>query len=326
MDWHPGITFAYLYQLIGTEGTHDPETGHYSGEINDTGVELQLRPGGPFVGFERVTPTLYANDEILLGMVSSDELVRDYERFPLVSVFAPYRLSPDALLYDPATYDFTNETALAESGATVLYFEGAAYIPYLVSQGILTEDQLDASYDGTPARFVAENGELVIAGFATAGPWKFENEIDEWGRPMDYVLLNDLGYHRYVSTLVTKPEKLSANAECLAEFIPMVQQGLVDWVENPEPVNTLLERLVVEEAKGWSATFDENQAGWDIMKSREMVGLEAGLVGGMDLARLEANTATVTPIYEAAGINIPDDLDLSQIFTNDYLDPSITMP
>ncbi|MEZ5251835.1 MAG: hypothetical protein R2713_22315 [Ilumatobacteraceae bacterium] len=59
---------------------------------------------------------------------------------------------------DPTQYDIQEPADIAETGAKVLHFPGAAYIDYMIANGIMTEDQDDPSYDGSDASGVAEAG------------------------------------------------------------------------------------------------------------------------------------------------------------------------
>ena len=90
----------------------------------------------------------------------------------------------------------------------MLYFEGAAYMDYLLETGKLDPNQIDGSYDGSPGRFVAEQN-LVQQGFATNEIYKYENDIPEWNKPVEYLLIHDTGFDIYQSALSVKPEALT---------------------------------------------------------------------------------------------------------------------
>ena len=57
---------------------------------------------------------------------------------------------------------------------------GGTFIDVFVSEGVVSADQIDPSYDGSPARWVSENGAIAQQGFASAEPYVYENEIEEW--------------------------------------------------------------------------------------------------------------------------------------------------
>jgi hypothetical protein len=270
-----------------------------------------------------VVEVMSLEEGILLGMDSSDELVRDQVRLSLTAVMAPMKVAPDALLFDPETYQFEDFADIGESGATVLYFEGAAYIPFLVETAGLTSSQLDSSYDGTPARFVADGGKDVIAGFVTSEPYKYEHDVEAWKKPLDYLLINDAGYPRYTSMLVTRTEAITEEADCLSLLMPIIQQGMVDYMADPSAINQLIADIVADENAGWSVSVGENTFASDTMRELDMVGMEAGYIGGIDPDRIAEMLEIVRPIYEDAGLDVAEDLQPEDLYTNEFLSPDI---
>ena len=102
----------------------------------------------------------------------------------------------------------------------------AACIPdYLVGKGILQQSQIDGGYDGTPARFVADDGKVAQQGFASAEPYIYENEVPEWGKPVAYQLIHDTGLEIYSQTMATRPENVTKFADCFKKLVPIMQQA-----------------------------------------------------------------------------------------------------
>ena len=66
----------------------------------------------------------------------------------------------------------------------------------LLAQGIIDSSQIDLSYEGTAQRFVSDPT-ILQQGFATAEPYIYENEIAEWGKPVGFQLLSEVGYTIY---------------------------------------------------------------------------------------------------------------------------------
>ena len=176
-DWFPEPEHAHTYQMIGTDGVVDAENGTYSGELRDTGLTIEIRAGGPYIGFSPPTAQFYADDDIFMAYVDTAAAIRGSGVTPVTAVFASFEAGPQILMWDPADYDFENFADIGDSGATVLYFQGATYMDYLIADGRLSADQVDASYDGSPVRFISEDG-LVQQGFATNEPFRYENDID----------------------------------------------------------------------------------------------------------------------------------------------------
>src|SRR6059058_1135184 len=74
-NWWPEPDHGFLYQMVGPNGTIDTNKNTYSGPIGNTGVNAEIRAGGPAIGFQQVTAQEYSDDSILLGMVGTDEQI-----------------------------------------------------------------------------------------------------------------------------------------------------------------------------------------------------------------------------------------------------------
>src|SRR6202008_644077 len=83
-DWFPEPEHGGLYQLIGTDGEADAAEGVYTGPLGDTGIDLEIRAGGPFLGGQSTSAQMYADPDIFMGYVATDELIKDSGEQPLV--------------------------------------------------------------------------------------------------------------------------------------------------------------------------------------------------------------------------------------------------
>ena len=108
-----------------------------------------------------------------------------------------------------------------------------------VAEGIWREDQVDPSYDGSPARFIAEDGTIAQQGFASAEPYLYENVFEDWVQPVAYQMLHDAGFQIYSQTLAIRPDDLETLRPCLEAFVPVVQQAAVDFVTDPTRTNAI---------------------------------------------------------------------------------------
>ena len=113
----------------------------------------------------------------------------------------------------------------ASRAILVRYFGGAAYMDYFTQTGILSPDQVDGSYDGTPANFVAAEGADAQQGFGSAEPYIYENEIADWGKPVAYDYINDAGWENYAESIATKPENIETYRACFEKLVPIIQQS-----------------------------------------------------------------------------------------------------
>ena len=134
----------------------------------------------------------------------------------------------------------------------------------------LDAGQIDGSYDGSPGRFVAE-GNLVQQGFVTNEIYKYENDIAEWMKPVDFLLIHDTGFDIYQSALSVKPETVTESEECLAALVPIFQQSLVDYINDPAPMNERLVEIVTELDTFWTLTvrraMPTGSSGWSTSSS-----------------------------------------------------------
>jgi hypothetical protein len=318
-DWYPSPEHGYAYRLIGDAGELDAENGIYRGPLLDTGIDLEIRAGGPYLGFQPDTATMYLDQGIHLAFVSTDEAVQGFADRPTVAVMAPLEINPQILMWDPAVYDFETFEDIGASGATVLYFGGGTYMDYLTGTGLIDPGQIDPSYDGSPARFVVE-GDLVQQGFATSEPYRYEHELEEWSKPVDYLLINDSGYRIYSQPLAVRQDALPELSDCLAAVVPIFQQAVVDHWTDPGPANELILQIVEDLASSWELT--PGQMDYSAATAVELGVVSNGpddVVGNFDDARM----AEVVELLEGVLDDLPSDLAPEDLYTNQFIDESI---
>src|SRR5438132_1262237 len=119
-DWFPEPEHAASYQLAGTHGTFDKSKGRYTGTIGNTGVQLEIRAGGPFTGFQQPISQMYQDSSITLGYVNSDEAVRSSKTLPTVAIVSPLEFSPQILMWNPQKLKIRTFADIASSNAKVL--------------------------------------------------------------------------------------------------------------------------------------------------------------------------------------------------------------
>lgn len=322
-DWFPEPEHGALYNLTAGEGSIDPESGAFTGPLAaDPSITVEIRAGGPYIGFQPTVSLMYSDDSIFLGYVNTDEQIATFEETPTVAVMAPLEKNPQILMWDPETYDFESFTDIGESGATVNVFAGQFYTEYLVGTGQLNSDQIDPSYDGGPTRFINEDGALVQQGFATQEPYNYENSFEDWGRPVDFLLIHDSGYELYQGALGIRTDKLDAAAEaCLTALVPLIQQSAVEFQNDPTATNAAILQAVIDLNSFWVLTEDSVASTVAMMDSLGIVANgNNDTLGDFDLDRID------TIIGQVAGIpafNVPGGLSASDLVTNEFIDPSI---
>ena len=202
-SWFSQVEHFAAYQLLGKGYTVDAARKRVTGPLVsagvDTGVKVEIRAGGPAIGFQQVSAQMYADPSILLGMVPLDEAIQNSKDQPVTGVMTPYDVDPLVLMWDPARYPkFNSIPDIGQTDTTVLFFSGErTYMDYLTGTGQLRASQVDGSYDGSPSRLVASRGKVVQQGFATSEPWKWQHEVSAWGKPLAYQLVAETGYPNY---------------------------------------------------------------------------------------------------------------------------------
>jgi hypothetical protein len=329
-DWNPEGEHGWLYKMIGDDYEIDKDAVAVRGPLVasgdvDTGVDLEIRSGGPAIGFQTVTSQLYADDSVLLGYVYTDEGIQNSTEFPTVAIMAGLEKNPQMIMWDPATYpDVKTIEDIGKKGILVRYFGGAAYMDYFTQTGILSPDQVDGSYDGTPANFVAAEGKDAQQGFGSAEPYIYEHEVPEWGKPIEYDYINDAGWENYAESIATKPENIDKYRDCFEQLVPIIQQSSVDYVNDPDETNALIIEAVEKFNNGW--VYSQGVADYAV-KTMVDDGLVANgpddTLGNFDMDRVNGLIKKAIPVYKALGQAPKEGLTAEDIVTNEFIDESI---
>ena len=324
-NWWPEPDHGLMYQLVGPNGTMDTNKNTYSGPLGTTGVSVEIRAGGPAIGFQLVTAQMYQDDSILLGMLGTDEQIGSSDKQPSTAVLAWYEKNPQIFFWGNPDWNFTSVADIGKNGATVLAFSGAPYLDVMEGKGLLNKSQVDTSYTGDPARFVASDGNIVSQGFVTAEPYIYEHEVNGWMKPVKFLLL-DKEVPIYQDTLAIRADKLESNRACLQRLIPLLQRAAVDYVKNPGAVNQV---LVDYTAKIKGGTQISTAGAADAVQKMTSLGVVSngadGVYGSYDTARVQALITDYSPVFASQGKTPKANLQPSDIFTNEFLDKSIKL-
>lgn len=331
-DWNPESEMGGLYNLLGPNPTIDANKKVVKGQLyskgQPTGVDVEIRSGGPAIGFQAVPAQMYQDKDILLGWVNTDEAIANSAKMPTTQIMASFDKAPWMIMWDPKTYpDVKTIADLGKTGAKVRYFDGATYMDYLVGAGILKKSQVDGSYDGTPGNFIAAGGKDAQQGFATVEPYTYENDLKQWGKPVNFQLVADTGYPLYAVALSARTEDVTAKADCLKKLVPVVQQSTVDFFASPDTANALIVKAVEEFKTGWvySEALTKHSTEEQIKLGLVSNGDNATL-GDFDEARVQKVLDIAGPLVAKAGNKPADGLKATDLFTNEFLDTTIGLP
>ncbi|GLI28028.1 nitrate ABC transporter substrate-binding protein [Agromyces rhizosphaerae] len=327
-DWNPESEHGHLYELVGPDPEIDDSVKSVTGPLyasgEYTGVDVTILAGGPATGFTQPNAQMYNDDSIFMAYVGTDEAIAHAGDLPTVGVFAPLEKDPQMIMWDPETYPGVDGIAgLGEEGVTIRVFPGGTYIDYFVGVGILSEDQIDSTYDGLPAVFVSEDGAIAQQGFASAEPFIYENEVPEWGKTVSYELINDAGYPKYAAVMSLRPDDVTEYSDCLTELVPVLQQAEIDFFDDPTETNELILELVEAYDTGWVYSAGVAEYSVETLKAELVGNGEDDTLGNLDEARVQELFDIVVPIYTEQGFEIPEDLTAEDIYTNEFIDESI---
>lgn len=328
-DWQPEAEHGGVYSLVGKDRTIDAAGKLVRGPLVahgvDTGVKIEVRPGGPNVGFQP-TPALLALDpSIVLAAVNSDAAIAAGPKQPTVAVVSQLTASPMMFMWDPASHPGAQTLKdVTKSGAPVLTSD-KTITALLVAQGLVAANQVDGSFEGTPARFVADP-KVIQQGFVTSEPYTYAHELSQWNKPVSYERLADYGYTVYPSPMAVRADRLKDLTPCLKKLVPILQQAQIDFLANPGPTNALIVDLVNAYQTGW--TYSAGVADYSVKTMREQHLVyndpASGVFGQFDPARMKQIVDTFGPILQQQGA-ITASPDPSTLYTNDFIDPKIKM-
>lgn len=331
-DWWPQAEHGFVYQLLGSEyvvSTADMSvTGPLVSQGRPTGVNIQINAGGPSIGFDPVISRMYSKPEILLGFMGTDIAISQSKEYPTIGVIAPFNINPQIIMWDPATYpNVRTIEELKDENVKVLYFRNVAYMKYLTGAGILNEDQVEDSYDGFPEQFVSAGGAVAQQGFGTNEPIFYENKLEQWMKPIRYQYLHETGWIPYAQTLAVTPDNKTEYNDCLSKLVPLIQRAQLDYVLDPSPTNEVIVDVVQTLNPTTQYDFELAMASADKQVTDRLVSNSPdGILGSFDLARVEDFIATAAPIYSARGDKVRESLTALDLVTNEYIDPSISLP
>ena len=332
-SWFSQVEHFAAYQLLGKGFSLDAAKKTVTGPLVsggvDTGVKLQIRAGGPAIGFQQVSAQMYADRTITLGMIPLDEAIQNSASQPVTGVMTPYDVDPLVLMWSPEKHPTWNVIAdIGQTDKTVLFFQGErTYMDYLLGSGLLRQSQVDGSYDGSPSRFVAARGDIAVQGFATSEPWRWQHEVTAWGKPLNYQLVSDTGYPNYRNLLAIRSGDKAKLAPCLKKLVPMLQRATVDFMAKPEATIKLILGVIAGTKQGYEDSQQRSEHAEQVMRDEGLVTNGRNkTVGDFEDSRVQRLIAIDTPIFTGQRKTLKPNLRPEDIATNEFINPSIGLP
>ncbi len=323
-DSLPDPAVGPLHLLLGPDQLVDVATQGVSaplvrvdGTVED--VVLEIRSGGPAIGFRDPLVLLDEDPELLLAQVSTAVALRNAGAVASVGVVTLTDRSHDALIVDPATYPgLKTVEAVRDAGIEIRHVTDEPFITFLTATGSLAPEQLVAGFDGEPAAFVQSNGAIAQQGDLLVEP-ALLTALPQWDRPVTAIAAADAGWAVYDDSLAARPIDIDERQTCLGRLVPLIQEAIAAYGNDPGPTNVKMADLRARFAPLARLTAELMDAG--VASGRETGVFGAGTnatLGDFETDRLEA----FLPQWATAlGIDAPP---VDDLVTNEFIDPTIT--
>ena len=325
-DWFPQAEHGGLYELLGGEYTVDAVAGTTTGPLTfrgaATGVNLQIRAGGPFLNSPVVTE-MFLDDSITLGYVGTDVAISRYAETPTLAVFNALAVNPQVILWNKALHPTAATISdIAKEVEAVSVYSFGPYVQYLVNAGIIDAKKVDANYKGD---FALATRDIAHQGFATSEPYRYRT-LESGAINTAYQLVHDAGWTSYPQNLAINKLRLEELRPCLTALVPIMQQAQIDFVGDPERTIATIVDVVTQLNTTWSQTPELARYAVDTMNQLGIIGNGTTTTfGDFESPRIDDFIALATPILREQGLTIPD-VQASDLATNEFLDSAITQP
>lgn len=329
LQWQPQSDQAGVIGLMGADYAVDNESKSASGSLvfdgGDTGVDLTLRAGGASIGFQSVPDQMYTDESIDLGLVHQDQMVVAADSQRVVGLTPLLKTNPSIVMWDPETHpDWEGIEDIGGTDTPVVVSQDQVFPRWLVAEGLLDQDQLDTSYDGAPARFVADPT-IAQQGFANSEPYRYENEVESWMKPVDYQLVRDVGYDTYGANLTVRPERIEEMSDCLEKLVPMVQQTGKNYVEDPQTTNDLIIDWVGSDNAFNPYTAEEAAASAETLRDEDIIAPgDDGIWGSYDMDKAQFAIDMLIPVLNDSGSDLPEDIPADNLFDPRFISEDIS--
>ncbi|MGB3911079.1 MAG: hypothetical protein WBL06_11460 [Pseudolysinimonas sp.] len=328
----PRVEWGFLYGLLDRDQLrtgYDSVTAPLLVDGEPSGSNLRIFVADPDDGVA-ANIQLHDDDRFLLGAVDTDVALLDAGRFPTVGVFAPLRRSPRLAYWDASVYP---EVPTVQQLGDRLVPDGSGLVPFVttpgdpfasygVGAGVVTAEQLVTEPPPSVQGLIDAGGIPVHLGDVFTDPYRFE-VLTETPEAFGSHLLDDSGYQSDSGVLSATPQTLVRYADCLTMLVPILQQALVDYLDDPDETNAL---LVTLSAKFGDDRYDADAVAraFQILEGDHFAGNgRDGTIGDIDLGRLRDLFETAGRAWREAGTPVPQGVEPDSIVTNRFIDPSI---
>ena len=325
-DWYPQAEHGGIYELLGSDYVVDATRGATTGSLVfqgvDTGVDLEIRAGGPFIESPVVTE-MFLDGGIMFGYVGTDVALSRYAEAPTLAVFNALVKNPQVILWNADKHpDAVTIADIAQEVAAVSVFGDRPFMRYFVAKGAIPPEKVDGNYKGS---LLLATDDVAHQGFATSEPFRYST-LESGSINTAFELIHDAGWTSYPQNLAINKLRLEALRPCLSKLVPLMQQAQIDFVSNPERTIATLLDVVAKLDTSWSQSAELAAYAVQAMNDLGIVGNGSTLTfGDFESPRIDEFIALAVPILREQGLEVPD-VTPADITTNEFLNPAISLP
>ena len=323
-DWFPEAEHGGVYELMGADYVASKDTGAVVGALTfhgqDTGVDLEIRAGGPFLQIPVVTE-MYQDDAIMFGYVGTDVAIKTYKDTPTLAVFSALNKNPQVILWDADKHPDAKTIAdIGKEVSTIYVFGDQSFMRYFVSTGAISEGQIDTNYQGN---LLLATEDAAHQGFVTSEPYKY-SVLNTGAIKTGYELIHDAGWTGYSQSLAIRKDRLEEFRPCLTKLVPIMQQAQVDYIASPERANEIIISTTATYDSFWTQSEGDTTNGAKSQKDLDIIGNgDTPTFGDFEEARVTDFIARALPIFREQGLDVVD-VTATDLTTNEFLDLTIT--
>jgi hypothetical protein len=287
---------------------------------------VEIRNGGPAIGYQTVSAQMYADKSITLGQVNTDEAVANSKSQPTIAVVAPLEISPLMILWGTKAHpDFNTIADIGQTDTKILYYQTDAYAQYLIGAGLVGPARWTARTTARRPGSSPRRARSPTPGSPPRSRTSSRTSCRARARSTRGLqLINDTGYPMYSEALSIRAEDKDKLAPCLKKLVPILQQASVDFISNPGPTNQLVISTVEEDEGLLDVLVGMADYAVKTLKSLGLVGNGPDkTLGNIQDSRIQRMIDILKPIYATQHKEIKDGLKPSDIYTNEYINPAI---
>ena len=324
-DWYPQAEHGGIYELLGSDYVVDATRGATRGSLQvggvDTGVDLEIRAGGPFLESPVVTEMFLDND-ITLGYVGTDVALSRYAETPTLAVFNALSVNPQVILWNADTHPNAKTIAdIAKEVSTISVFGDRPFMRFFVAEGQVPADKVDGNYKGS---LMLATDDVAHQGFVTSEPFRYST-LESGPVNVGWQLIHDAGWTSYPQNLAINKLRYDELRQCLSRLVPLMQRAQIDFVAAPQRTVATILDVVEQLDASWTQTAELAEYAVATMLSAGIVANgDTATFGDFESPRIDDFIERAVPILREQGLEIPD-VSRDDIATNEFLDVGISI-